>query len=248
MLQKILVIENDPSVCALLARCLPGPTTEVHIETSGACGLRRAADSRWDLFIVDRCLPDFDGLQLCKQIRADRHSTGAIFLAGDGSEQDRIASFDAGADDYICKPFSVAELKARICARLRHSESNAQLRSVPTSRPDLEPLRVGKLFINPRTREVECGGMQVPLTAKEMQLLHFLVQHRDQAWTRDQLLARIWGIDFEGYAHTVSSHVNRLRAKLQLDPTQPSMIVTVWGAGYRFNNEISGAPTFASQS
>jgi DNA-binding response OmpR family regulator len=246
MLQKILVIENDPSVCALLAQCLPGPATEVHIETSGACGLRRAAESRWDLFIVDRCLPDIDGLQLCKQIRADQHASGAIFLAGDGSEQDRIAGFDAGADDYICKPFSVAELKARISARLRHAESKPQMRSLPASRPDLEPLHIGSLFINPKTRVVECDGVQVPLTAKEVQLLHFLARHRDQAWTRDQLLARIWGIDFEGYAHTVSSHVNRLRAKLQRDPTQPSMIITVWGAGYRFSNEISDAPTFAA--
>jgi two-component system, OmpR family, response regulator len=245
MAQRILVIEHDPGLRALLARHLPGPDLEVQMEHCGASGLRRAATAQWDLFLVERSLPDSDGLQICKQIRAASPHPSAIFLAGDGSEQERIDGFDAGADDYISKPFCFGELKARIRARLRRPDANQGSPRLPTSRQELTPLRIGNLYANPQTREVECAGLRVQLTAREFQLLFFLARHSDRAWTREQLLARIWGDGFEGYAHTVSSHVNRLRSKLQRDPTHSVTIVTVWGAGYRFSAATQATPAIA---
>jgi DNA-binding response OmpR family regulator len=231
MEHRILVIEDDAAIGRLLAAQLAGPRVTVELQSQGAAGLRRAAMLRWDLYIVDRMLPDMDGVSVCRNLRARHAATPVIFLTARDTEADRIAGLDAGADDYIGKPFRVEELKARVRAQLRRP---AQAGATVARLPDDEPLEVAGLCIDPRARLVARDGEPVQLTEREFRLLHHLVRHRERAWTREQLLDRVWGPGYEGYAHTVNSHINRLRAKLEPDPSHPHFIVTVWGKGYRF--------------
>jgi two-component system OmpR family response regulator len=232
MKHRILVIEDDPAIGPLLALQLSEPGVDVELQCDGAAGLRRAAAMAWDLYIVDRMLPDIDGLTVCRNLRARGGKTPVIFLTARDTDADRIEGLDAGADDYIGKPFGIGELKARVRAQLRRSEL---LGRGTQGQTDDDPLEAGGVQIDPRARLVTRSGTPVNLTEREFQLLRHLMLHRERAWTRDQLLDRVWGPGYEGYAHTVNSHINRLRAKLEPDPARPRLIVTVWGTGYRFH-------------
>jgi two-component system OmpR family response regulator len=235
MAQRILVIEDDPSIGALLAAQLSAPGVEVRLERDGEHGLACAAPGKWALYIVDRMLPGIDGIRVCRRLRAMGMATPIILLTAKDSEQDRVDGLDAGADDYIAKPFSMRELQARVRAQLRRPFTAGL--TGDTASAYAPPLRVGTLRVDPGSRAVERDGQPLALTAKEFQLLYHLMCHTDRAWSREQLLNRIWGPGYDGYAHTVNSHINRLRAKLEVDPAHPQWIVTVWGTGYRFATE-----------
>jgi DNA-binding response OmpR family regulator len=227
----ILVIEDDPAIGQLLATQLAGPGTAVEVQIDGAAGLRRAAMARWDLYIVDRMLPDIDGVTVCRNLRARDVATPVIFLTARDTEADRIEGLDAGADDYIGKPFGMAEMRARVRAQLRRSSA----RGTDANRDeDNAPLELGDIRVDPRVRMAWREAKPVGLTERECRLLHHLMRHRDRAWTRELLLNRIWGPGYDGYAHTVNSHINRLRAKIEPDPAHPRFILTTWGTGYRF--------------
>lgn len=229
---QILVIEDDPAIGQLLATRLSGPGTAVEVQRDAAEGLRRAAMKRWDLYIVDRMLPDIDGVTVCRTLRQRDTATPVIFLTARDSEADRIEGLDAGADDYIGKPFAMAEVQARVRAQLRRG---ARPGSEAGRDKDNEPLELGDIRVDPRVRMAWRADRPVPLTERECRLLHHLMRYQDRAWSREQLLDRIWGPGYDGYAHTVNSHINRLRAKIEPDPARPRFILTTWGTGYRFS-------------
>jgi DNA-binding response OmpR family regulator len=223
------VIEDDPDIGNLLASSLVGPGIEVRLERDSQGGLGQAARGVWDLYIIDRMLAGVDGIGICRHIRARDQAAAVIFLTARDSEIDRVEGLDAGADDYVAKPFSIDELQARVRAQLRRRRGSGTAGAVS----DEQCIRIGSLQVDGRSRAAELRGQSLALTGREFQLLHFFMRHPDRAWTREQLLQKIWGPGFDGFAHTVNSHINRLRAKLEPDPANPTLIVTVWGAGYR---------------
>jgi DNA-binding response OmpR family regulator len=230
--QRILVIEDDPATGSLLSDLLAGSSTEVELHRHGANGLQRALSGHWHLFVIDWKLPHIDGLEICRSIRLRDRTTPMILLTAKDTEADRVAGLDAGADDYIAKPFRLAELKARVRAQLRRSTHG-----VDRAPDNLSALRIGSVLVDPATRRVQRHGVELSLTAREFQLLYFLMQHAHRAWTREQLLLKLWGPEFDGYSHTVNSHINRLRLKIEAEPSCPRLITTVWGEGYRFAAE-----------
>jgi DNA-binding response OmpR family regulator len=232
MQQRILIIEDDPDIGALLHLHIAGNGREVRLESHGTRGLMLAQARRWDLLVLDWLLPGTDGVTICRRLRAEGRSLPILLLTARASEVDRVRGLDAGADDYVAKPFSVLELKARVRAQLRrgcagHAESVAAV--------DLAPLQQGPLRIDPASRIVSLDEAALDLTAREFDLLFYFATHPGRVFTRQQLLSAVWGAGFEGYEHTVNSHINRLRAKLEPHADAKSFITTVWGTGYRYD-------------
>src|SRR5687767_9554584 len=182
-----------------------------------------------DLIVLDLMLPGMDGLLVCQALRHDPATAAIpiIMLTARGEETDRIVGLELGADDYVVKPFSPREVVARVKAVLR--------RAAPARDDAPKALTVGELMISPSERTVTVAGRDVGLTAKEFDLLHFLASHPRQVFTRDQLLDRVWGIEFVADESTVTVHVRRLREKIERDPSHPEYVVTVWGVGYKFS-------------
>jgi DNA-binding response OmpR family regulator len=234
MCQCILVIEDDPDIGTLVAANLRDTQTEVQVERHGTTGLRLAESRRWDLLIVDWMLPGTNGLKICQTLRAGTDSAAIILLTARDSEQDRVDGLDAGADDYISKPFGIAELKARVRAQLRRNTRIDRHEGAILATPIV---LTGALYLDARARTARLHGRDLALTSREFDLLLFLARHPNVAYSREQLLQKVWGPGFDGYAHTVNSHINRLRAKLAIDAQRPPLIATVWGKGYRFAPE-----------
>jgi DNA-binding response OmpR family regulator len=178
--------------------------------------------------VLDLMLPAVDGLEITRVLRQSDLDIPIIMLTAKGEESDRIAGLELGADDYVTKPFSPKELVARVKAVLRRAGAK------PLVDPQAQPLTQGEITINPSTRQVFSREQEVVLTAKEFDLLWFLMNHPNQVFTRDQLLDNVWGFDYFGDASTVTVHVRRLREKIERDATKPRHIVTVWGVGYKF--------------
>jgi DNA-binding response OmpR family regulator len=187
----------------------------------------------WDLVVLDWLLPGTDGVAICRRLRAQGRSLPILMLTARSGELDRIRGLDAGADDYVAKPFSLQELKARVRAQLRRASA---MRSGPAATAAQAPLQCGALRIDLNARAVSLSQKSINLTGREFELLAHFVRHPGRAFTRTQLLAAVWGSGFEGYEHTVNSHINRLRSKIEATPAQPRFIVTVWGTGYRFDS------------
>jgi DNA-binding response OmpR family regulator len=206
---------------------LPAKVTQVH---DGAAGLRLATEQHWDAIVLDLRLPGLGGRDVCRELRAQGKRTPILMLTARGSELDRVLGLELGADDYLTKPFSVLELRARVKALLRRS-----MATMPDNMPS-EPMRVvaGGLAIDREQRRVRLDGELLPLTAREFDLLWHFVQHPGRVFTRSELLADVWGYGHDGYDHTVNSHINRLRSKLGDEREQARFIHTVWGVGYRF--------------
>jgi DNA-binding response OmpR family regulator len=225
---RLLVIEDERDIAELVAMHLselPAQVTQVH---DGAAGLRLATDQHWDAIVLDLRLPGLGGLDVCRELRAQGKRTPILMLTARGSELDRVLGLELGADDYLTKPFSVLELRARIKALLR--------RSMTTAEPAAEVARVeaGGLAIDREQRRVRLDGHLLTLTAREFDLLWHFAQHPGRVFTRSELLADVWGYGHDGYDHTVNSHINRLRSKLGDEREQARFIHTVWGVGYRF--------------
>jgi len=231
--RRILVIEDSPDIARLVQMHLRDASYRVDVVTNGAEGLRRALGSRYELVILDLMLPQLDGLELCRRLRAEGSRIPILMLTAKSAEVDRVLGLEIGADDYLTKPFSIHELVARVNALFRRVETHARAAEPATD----EPLRVAGMTINPATRCVTVDERAVDLTAKEFDLLLHLARHAGRVYSRAQLLDEVWGYGHDGYEHTVNSHINRLRAKVERNPAQPEYVLTVWGVGYKFTDQ-----------
>ncbi|MCW8958865.1 MAG: response regulator transcription factor, partial [Gammaproteobacteria bacterium] len=199
----------------------------------GSEGLKQAKDGAYDLLILDLMLPGTDGLSICRELRSGERYLPILMLTAKSSELDRVLGLELGADDYLTKPFSIRELVARAKALLRRAEAMAGQARENESGPG-QVLQCGEIRIDPERRSVQIGGQAVELTAKEFDLLYHFARHPGRVYSRVQLLDQVWGYGHEGYEHTVNSHINRLRGKIEQDPASPRYILTVWGVGYKF--------------
>jgi len=234
---NILVVEDEEDIAALVSLHLEdiGAHT-THIDR-GDKALLEAAKPGWDLMILDLRLPGIGGLEICRKLREQGNQLPILMLTSKSSELDRVLGLELGADDYVTKPFSPMELTARVKAILRRME---QLRSGRNNDSrGLEVLSCGQLRLDQGKREVQLAGKQIELTSREFDLLLYFVRNPGQVFRRSELLDKIWGYGHEGYEHTVNSHINRLRAKIEDDPAHPARIVTVWGVGYKLNEELA---------
>jgi DNA-binding response OmpR family regulator len=229
--RHVLVIEDEQDIAELLALHLRDLNCDVTLAPDGHEGMRRAFTRRWDLVILDLRLPGPDGLSICRALRRESLYVPILMLTSKSSELDRVLGLELGADDYVTKPFSVSELMARVKAILRRIESLEK--SLPA---DAETLDIGPLTIDTAGRQVQLDGKTLSLTAREFDLLLHFARHPGCVFSRAQLLDSVWGYGHDGYEHTVNSHINRLRAKIEPDPAEPGLIVTVWGVGYKLDS------------
>jgi DNA-binding response OmpR family regulator len=234
--RRVLLVEDDPAIAAALRTHLEGAGFALEHQSDGLAALR-AVEQRaaWDLVLLDLMLPGADGWEVCRSLRQHHPEVPVIMLTARGEEAHRVLGLELGADDYLAKPYSMLELLARVRALFRRLE---QVRSEGRQ----VSLSFGRWHFEPSTRLLhaasETTGARRPpvaLTQREADLLHFLAARPGRAFGRDELLRRVWGAGFDGYEHTVNSHINRLRAKIEADPREPRHIVTVWGQGYRFD-------------
>ena len=226
--RQILVVEDEPDIASLVALHLGDADFEVTVAADGHDGMREAFARPWDLVILDIRLPGPDGLQICRALRREQAYVPVLMLTSKSSELDRVLGLELGADDYLTKPFSVSELVARVKAIFRRVDAVEQRHGGNGA-----PLRVGPIAMDPDTREVAVNDEPVELTAREFDLLCHLARHPGRVFSRAQLLDQVWGYGHEGYEHTVNSHINRLRSKIERDTAEPELIVTVWGVGYK---------------
>lgn len=229
MARQVLVVEDNQDLARLVAMHLGDLGCEVETCADGESALDRARGASFDLIILDVMLPGLDGLELCRRLRAGPHYVPILMLTAKSSELDRVLGLEVGADDYLTKPFSVRELLARIKALFRRVDAMTQ-----PPPEQAAPVRVNGLEIHPEKRRVRLEGEDVELTAKEFDLLLHFASHPGRVYTRGQLLERVWGYGHAGYEHTVNSHINRLRSKIERTPARPRYILTVWGVGYKF--------------
>jgi len=230
MVRQILVIEDDRDIGSLVEFHLHDLGYAVQVVHDGVEGLREALSKPYDLIILDVMLPSMDGLELCRRLRSQSTYTPILMLTAKSSELDRVLGLEGGADDYLTKPFSIRELLARVKAQFRRAEAF----SVRSANGVQKSIRASDLSIDVEKRKVTRAGQLVDLTAKEFDLLLHFAEHPGHVYTRSQLLDSVWGYGHEGYDHTVNSHINRLRAKIERDPARPEFILTVWGLGYKF--------------
>jgi DNA-binding response OmpR family regulator len=195
----------------------------------GAQGLAQVRTGGWDALILDIMLPGVDGLEICRQARAMTTYTPIIITSARASEVHRILGLELGADDYLPKPFSVLELVARVKALLRRADAMSRNQRIEGGALELNGVRV-----DPLTRQASVNGSALDLTPREFDLLYFFIKHPDKVFSRLDLLNQVWGYQHDGYEHTVNTHINRLRAKIEADPADPTRILTVWGKGYRY--------------
>jgi two-component system, OmpR family, alkaline phosphatase synthesis response regulator PhoP len=230
MPRTILVIEDDRDIAHLVALHLRDLGCAVDVVHPGQAGLMQALAGAYDLIILDLMLPGVDGLGICQQLRTRPDYTPILVLTAKSTEFDRVLGLEIGADDYLTKPFSIQELLARVKALFRRME--ALQSHTPASGQEI--IRVGELAVEIAKRKVTLAGQEVSLTVKEFDLLLQFAQHPGRVYTRAQLLDLVWGYGHDGYEHTVNSHINRLRAKIERDPQRPRYVLTVWGVGYKF--------------
>ena len=231
-MKKILLIEDDQQILELLDINLKDISCESVKASQGHDGLYYALSNKFDLIVLDIMLPDINGLEICKRIRAEKNMTPILMLTARSEEIDKVVGLETGADDYLTKPFSIRELIARVKAILRRTEINGA-KLLPDS-----VITYGSLSVYPLKRKVTLNEVKVELTPKEFDLLYLLITNPGRSYSRESLLNSIWGYEFQGYEHTVNSHINRLRAKIEADVSHPKFILTSWGVGYRFTDEI----------
>ena len=233
---SILVVEDSADIADLVALHLGDLGCDVEVAADGRSGLQLAQDGRYDLIVLDLMLPGLDGLEVCRRLRSGVDYTPILMLTAKSSEIDRVLGLEIGADDYLTKPFSIRELVARVKAILRLTE---RLGKEPAG---ADPRIVaGDMEIDIERRSVAVAGSPVELTAKEFDLLVQFAQNPGRVYTRQHLLDLVWGRGHLGYEHTVNSHINRLRGKIEADPAKPRFVLTVWGVGYKFNDALPEA-------
>jgi len=230
-MKHILIIEDDPEIIRLLEIHLKDSVYHTTKAMNGETGLEMALENDYDLVLLDLTLPRMDGVEVCKSLRTKKN-TPVIMLTAKSEEIDRVLGLEIGADDYITKPFSIRELLARIKAVIRRAEAHA------TKDDNSSILSFPGLQIDVEMRKVILHENRIELSPKEFELLVLMASNPGRNYSRTDLLNIIWGYNFDGYEHTVNSHINRLRAKIESDMAQPTYILTTWGVGYKFNEDI----------
>tara|TARA_B100001109_G_C18863509_1_gene475363 strand:- start:5009 stop:5713 length:705 start_codon:yes stop_codon:yes gene_type:complete len=233
-MKHVLVIEDDDEISQLLEIHLQDLGCRVSHAADGRNGLAKALEEKFDLVILDISLPELDGIEVCRQLRA-KSNIPIIMLTAKSEEIDRVLGLEMGADDYITKPFSIREFIARVKAIFRRTES---IHQSPNDVQTESILEFEEMKIDIEKRKVIVRNQKVELSPKEFELLILMASNPGKSYTRSNLLKLVWGYDFNGYEHTVNSHINRLRAKIEADMNQPTYILTNWGVGYKFNEEV----------
>jgi DNA-binding response OmpR family regulator len=223
---QLLLVEDDSAIADLVQLHLGEAGFAVHRESDCRGALHAIGSRDWDLVLLDLTLPGGDGWDICRRLRQRSERLPVIIVSARSSEAHRVLGLELGADDYLVKPFSMLELVARVRALLRRAQHQP---------PPHDVLHFVGLQFDPARREVVQGRARTPLTLRESDLLGFLARHPGQVFSRAELLDKVWGRGFDGYEHTVNSHINRLRQKIEADPQEPRWIQTVWGVGYRFD-------------
>jgi len=229
-MNKVLVIEDELDIAKLVQLHLQDLPCEVSLAFDGIVGLAEAEAKAYDLIILDLKLPGLEGLEVCKRLRARGRYTPILMLTSKSSELDRVLGLEVGADDYLTKPFSVMELTARVKALFRRVEMLGKKDEAAQG----NLLQARDMSIDIERHAVTVRGQGIELTAREFDLLVHFARHPGRVYSREQLLDQVWGYQHSGYDHTVNSHINRLRSKIERDPQNPEYIHTVWGVGYKF--------------
>ncbi|MCC2617209.1 response regulator transcription factor [Aestuariibacter halophilus] len=236
MNDTVLVVEDDGDIAELIRVNLMELGADIQVVHDGAKGLQLAREQHVALVILDVMLPGMSGLDVCRTLRHEKPEQAILMLTAKNTEMDRVLGLEIGADDYMTKPFSVRELQARVRSQLRkYRLLKERHQDSVDARPTV--ISVGRLQVDPGCHTALLGSQTLDLTATEFELLLYLASHPNQVFSRAQLLESVWGYHHSGYEHTVNSHINRLRAKLEKDARQPDMVQTVWGVGYKFNPE-----------
>jgi len=235
--KRVLIVEDDAHIADLLRMHLRDEGYEVEHAADGDQGMRMLAEESWDALVLDLMLPGVDGLEICRRARAMARYTPIIITSARSSEVHRIVGLELGADDYLAKPFSMLELVARVKALLRRVDALAR-----NARIEAGLLTLHGLAIDPVSRSATLDDKPLDLTPREFDLLAFFARHPDKVFSRMDLLNEVWGYQHDGYEHTVNTHINRLRMKIEENPSTPRRIITVWGRGYKF---ASGSPESA---
>lgn len=232
---RILLVEDDADIARLVSLHLEDLNAELHLSARGDDALKLACTEDWDLIILDLRLPGLSGLELCRQLREQGRFTPILMLTAKSSELDRVLGLELGADDYLTKPFSPLELTARAKAQLRRSGMTRQQERQELSNTDIDTsLTLGPFTICTRSHSVTLNKEKIELTSREFDLLLHFVKQPGRVFRRAELLDEVWGYGHDGYEHTVNTHINRLRGKIEVDPSAPQYVITVWGVGYRF--------------
>jgi DNA-binding response OmpR family regulator len=229
MVQRILIVEDDPAILIGLEDLLSGEGYKVECAREGRQALELYRNRKPDLVLLDIMIPEISGFEVCRRIRKSDPLTPILMLTAKGQEPDKVAGLELGADDYVVKPFGVDELLARIRALLRR-------RNAATGRPPAqrEPFRFGDVEIDPQRLQGSKGGKTFNLTTRELELLCLFAEHPGQVLSRARILDEIWGICYEGTTRTLDQHIVKLRKKIEDDPADPRTITTVHRVGYRF--------------
>lgn len=225
----ILIVEDDSDLSELIKIQLTDNDYEVEQALNGRIALQKALENKYSLIILDIMLPEVDGFEICKSVRKENHQVPILMLTAKAEEVDKIMGLEYGADDYLTKPFSIKELVARVKALIRRASSSDDEDS-----SKIDMLDFGDLIIYPNKRSVQLDDDLIELTSKEFELLLLFAKNPGRAYSRQELLDVVWGYHYSGYSHTVNSHINRLRSKIEKNPSEPKFITTVWGMGYKF--------------
>ncbi len=229
--KKIFLVEDDPDIVQLLQLHFTEPHFALTSCGNGMKAVEELEINHYDLIILDIMLPGTDGLEVCKMIRQNKVMTPVIMLTSRAEEIDKVLALELGADDYVTKPFSIRELMARAKAIFRRLE---QPYALQPDNDEANEISIKDLFINKDKRQVIINNNHLELTVKEFDLLYLLAGNPGKTFSRQQMLEEVWGYSFKGYEHTVTSHINRLRMKIEPDLNDPVYILTTWGVGYRF--------------
>ena len=237
-MNKILVVEDDQDIANLIIISLQELGLEVEHCLSGEQALENFHQRQYDLVMLDVMLPGISGLDVCRKIREKNPEQVILMVTSRNSEIDRVLGLELGADDYMSKPFSIRELQARVRSQLRRVQllSDIYQRQLAKALPE-QFLTVGKLKIDSLSHKATLAGDPIDLTSTEFDLLHYLASHPDQVFSREQLLSSVWGYHHSGYEHTVNSHINRLRNKVERNVNKPEIVQTVWGVGYKLSRQ-----------
>ena len=228
--RRVLIVEDERDLARVLKRHVEGLGCQVQLAATGEEAVALAHEE-FDLVLLDVMLPGIDGMEVCRRLRSLKRYMPVLMLTARSSDIDKVMGLESGADDYLTKPFSVQELLARIRAIFRRMDAMSSAHSVRE-----RPIDVGdRIHIEPGRREVRVRGQPVDLTQKEFELLMHFAQNPGRVYSRAQLLDAVWGYNHEGYEHAVNCHINRLRAKIEEDPSEPRLLLTVWGVGYKFS-------------
>jgi DNA-binding response OmpR family regulator len=233
--KRVLIIEDDVNIIELLTIHLHDLGCYVIAETHGQKGLALAKEEQFDLIILDIMLPGLNGMEICRKIRQTDRQTPILMLTARSEEIDKVMGLETGADDYLTKPFSIREFIARVKVIFRRKEDSV---TQPDTGTSSSVITYDGLEIDLDKRKVTLNNVRIELSPKEFELIALLASNPGKSYSRKRLLNLVWGYDFEGYEHTVNSHINRLRGKVEADVSNPKYILTTWGVGYRFNEEL----------